>query len=54
MDITDIGHKVENGGVSAQGKLSAEEFNTILDKVVELWEGYFYSNKDAIKAWLKR
>ena len=36
MDITDIGHKVENGGVSAQGKLSAEEFNTILDKVVEL------------------
>jgi hypothetical protein len=25
-----------------------------LDKVVELWEGYFYANKDAIKAWLKR
>ena len=36
MDIRDIGHKIENGGVSAQGKLSAEEFNTVLDKVVEL------------------
>ena len=36
MDITEIGHKIENGGVSAQGKLSAEEFNTLLDKVIQL------------------
>lgn len=36
MDIREIGHKIENGGVSSQGKLSSEEFNTILDKVVDL------------------
>ena len=30
MTIDDIGQKIENGGVSASGKLSAEEFNTLL------------------------
>ena len=33
MTIDDIGQKVENGGVSASGKLSAEEFNTLLAAV---------------------
>ena len=33
MTIDDIGQKVENGGVSASGKLSAEEFNTLLEQV---------------------
>lgn len=34
MDIRDIEHKIENGGMTEKGKLSAEEFNTILDAVV--------------------
>lgn len=33
MTIDDIGTKVENDGINASGRLSAEEFNTLLDAV---------------------
>lgn len=35
MDIKDIQEKIENGGATSRGKLSAEEFNTVLLQVIE-------------------
>lgn len=41
MDIDYIKDKIENGGVNAQGRLSADEFNSVVHQVRD--------NRDAIK-----
>lgn len=41
MDIDYIKDKIENGGVNAQGRLSADEFNSVVNQVRD--------NRDAIK-----
>lgn len=35
VDISDLNNKVHNQGASSRGKLSATEFNTLVDAVLE-------------------
>lgn len=37
-DISGLNNKVENEGVSKQGRLSADEFNLLVDATIELQE----------------
>jgi hypothetical protein len=37
-DITGLNGKIENEGVSGKGRLSAEEFNLLVDAAIEMQE----------------